>query len=41
MAVTTPDWLTMRDGQLRAGKEENSYSVYLSGNLQYVLVPVR
>lgn len=36
MAVTTPDWLTQRGGELRSGK---AWLVCLSGEPQYLLVP--
>ena len=40
MAVTTPDWLTQRGGELRPSKDGRSASVYFAGQLQYVLVPI-
>jgi hypothetical protein len=40
MAVTTPDWLSQRGGELRASKDGNSYTVYFVGEPQYVLLPV-
>lgn len=40
MAVMTPDWLTQRGGELRASRDGRSYAVYLSGEPQYLVVPV-
>jgi hypothetical protein len=40
MAVTTPDWLARREGELRPSKDGHSCSVYFAGQLQYVLMPV-
>jgi hypothetical protein len=40
MAVTAPDWLTLRGGELRPSANNPSCSVYFAGQLQYVLVPV-
>ena len=37
MAVTTPDWLTLHDGELKPSKDGHSWSVFLSGKLHYVL----
>jgi hypothetical protein len=36
MALSTPDWLAQRGGELRSGK---AYLVYLNGEPQYLLVP--
>jgi hypothetical protein len=38
--VPTPDWLSQHGGELRLAKDCLSASVYFSGELQYVLVPV-
>ena len=41
MAVTTPDWLTQRGGELRSSKDGRfRYTVYLAGEPQYLLLPV-
>jgi hypothetical protein len=40
MALTTPTWLAQRGGDLRLSKDGHSASVYLSGQPQYLLVPV-
>ena len=40
MAVANPDWLTQRGGELRASKDGKSYSIYLRGEPQYLLLPV-
>jgi hypothetical protein len=40
MAVSTPDWLTQRGGELVASKDGQSWSVYFAGQLQYLLKPV-
>jgi hypothetical protein len=40
MKVTTPDWLAQHDGELRLGKDGTSYSVYIGGELRYVVLPV-
>lgn len=36
--IPTPDWLTRRDGSLRASSSSNVYFVFLSGTPQYKLV---
>ena len=40
MAVTTPDWLKQREGDLQVSKDGRSGSVYFAGQLQYVLMPM-
>ena len=40
MPVPTPDWLKQRDGELRESKGAKSYTVYLRGEPQYLVVPV-
>jgi hypothetical protein len=40
MAVTTPDWLAQREGELRVSKDNPSCSVSIGGQLRYVLIPV-
>jgi hypothetical protein len=40
MATTNPDWLTQHDGDLRASKDGKSYTIYLRGEPQYLLLPV-
>jgi hypothetical protein len=40
MAVSSPDWLTQRGGELRASKDGKSYTVYLAREPQYLIVPV-
>jgi hypothetical protein len=40
MAVTAPQWLTQHGGELRASKDGKSYTVYLRGEPQYLLLPV-
>jgi hypothetical protein len=40
MAVTSPEWLTQRGGELRQSKDGESYVVYVGGEPQYLLIPV-
>ncbi|MFO0877479.1 MAG: hypothetical protein U0840_08905 [Gemmataceae bacterium] len=40
MAVSLPDWLKQREGELRLSRDGRSCSVYFAGQLQYVLIPV-
>jgi hypothetical protein len=40
MALTTPDWLTRRDGELRESKDGHSWVVYFAGGPQYLVIPV-
>ncbi|NBO92492.1 MAG: hypothetical protein EBV06_09325 [Planctomycetia bacterium] len=40
MALTTPDWLSLRGGELKPGPDGCSASVYFAGQLQYVLLGV-
>lgn len=40
MAVSAPDWLSQRGGELRVARDGRSCSVYFAGQLQYVLIPV-
>jgi hypothetical protein len=40
MAVPTPDWLKQRGGELRESKDAKSYTAYLGGEPQYLVVPV-
>jgi hypothetical protein len=40
MAVATPEWLAGRDGRLLASKDRRSWTVYLGGEPQYLLVPL-
>jgi len=42
MSVTTPDWLSRHDGELRPSKDGHSWLVFFAGQMQYVLsvVPV-
>lgn len=40
MPVTTPDWLTRHDGELRASADGRSWLVYLGGEPQYLLLAV-
>lgn len=40
MAVTTPEWLTQRSGELRPSKDGHSWLVYFSGQMQYLIAPV-
>jgi hypothetical protein len=40
MAVTNPDWLTQHGGDLRLSKDGLSYTVYLAGEPQYLLLPI-
>lgn len=37
MIPTTPDWLALRGGELKLGKDGRSTSIYFAGQLQYVL----
>jgi hypothetical protein len=37
MPLTTPDWLALHDGELRPSADGRSWSVWLGGNLVYVL----
>jgi hypothetical protein len=39
MAVTTPDWLSKHEGELRAGTGGRTWLVVLNGEPQYRLVP--
>ena len=39
MVVTTPDWLTRHEGELRVNRDGQSCTVYLGGQPQYVLIP--
>ena len=38
--MTTPDWLTKREGNLREGPNSSTYMVVLNGHPQYRLVAV-
>jgi hypothetical protein len=38
--IPTPDWLALRGGEVKFGKDGRSASVYFAGQLQYVLVAV-
>jgi hypothetical protein len=40
MAVTSPEWLTQRGGELRQSKDGESYVVYVGDEPQYLLIPV-
>lgn len=40
MAMTTPDWLTLHGGDLKAGPDGKSAAVHFAGALQYVLLAV-
>jgi hypothetical protein len=40
MAVSSPDWLTQRGGELQPSKDGKSYTIYLRGEPQYLIVPV-
>jgi len=40
MNPTTPDWLSLRGGELKPGLDGRSASVYFAGQLQYVLLTV-
>jgi hypothetical protein len=40
MAVTTPDWLTARGGELRGSKDNHTWTVYFAGLPQYLLEPL-
>jgi hypothetical protein len=40
MAVTTPEWLAQRGGELKPSKDGLSWTVYLRGEPLYLLVPV-
>ena len=40
MALTTPDWLTRRGGELRADPDGRSWAALLEGQPHYLLVPV-
>ncbi len=40
MMITTPDWLTLRGGELKPSTDGRSVSVYFAGQLQYALVAV-
>jgi hypothetical protein len=40
MAMSTPDWLSQRGGELVPSKDGRSWSVYFAGQLQYLLLPV-
>ena len=37
MAVTTPEWLTRRGGQLQPGRDDRTWTVYFAGEPQYLL----
>lgn len=39
-AVTTPDWLRTRGGDLKKSADGNAVSVYLNGSPLYLLVPI-
>ena len=39
MALTTPEWLARRGGELRAHVDGRSWAVLLDGEPQYLLVP--
>jgi hypothetical protein len=43
MAVSTPDWLVLHGGELRANPDGENYAVYFGPTLEYVLrlFPVR
>jgi hypothetical protein len=40
VALTTPDWLAQREGELHTSKGNGACAVYFAGQLQYVLVPL-
>jgi hypothetical protein len=40
MAVTTPEWLTQRGGELRESKDGHSWLVCFAGQPQYLVMPV-
>jgi hypothetical protein len=40
MAVTSPEWLTQRGGELRLSKDGKAYTVYFAGEPQYLVLPV-
>jgi hypothetical protein len=40
MAVTTPEWLARRGGQLRPGADGRTWAVYFAGEPQYLLAAV-
>ncbi|HEV3117778.1 MAG TPA: hypothetical protein VGY58_12035 [Gemmataceae bacterium] len=40
MAVTTPDWLRKRNGEVRPATVDNAWLVLLAGEPQYRLAPV-
>jgi hypothetical protein len=40
MAVSTPDWLTLHDCDLRASKDGHSATVYCRSEPQYLLMPI-
>ncbi len=40
MAVSNPDWLKLHGGDLRASKDGKSFTVYLNGEPQYLILPV-
>jgi hypothetical protein len=40
MAVSTPDWLQKHDDELRPSKDGKSYTVYIAGEPQYLLMPI-
>jgi hypothetical protein len=38
MSVTTPDWLSRHDGDLRPSKDGLSWLVFFAGQMQYALI---
>jgi hypothetical protein len=40
MAVTTPDWLAQRGGEVQASRDGKSWLVYFDGEPQYLLMAV-
>jgi hypothetical protein len=40
MPISTPDWLTLRGGELRPSKDALSCIVVLNGQPQYLVIPI-
>jgi hypothetical protein len=40
MPTPTPDWITRHAGELRESKDGNSWTLYLRGEPQYLLMPI-
>ncbi len=40
MSVPSPDWLKQHGGELRPSQDGRAWSVYLSGEPHYVLLPL-